>query len=222
MNISNLLRHAMIGVFLMCASIGIRAEVVKPEAGHTYLIINKKTGGVLSNNDSQSTDAPIYCIDRDDTSYGQRWTLVNAGNGAFALKNEASGMGLDAAINGNGKTPLQWTLDPSNSNQQCTFVAADGDNNAYQLSFSSKGIVYYLGLGTFDAYTKLYTSSTEESTLFTLEETEPAPEPEHHDWEDETVFAVGKEKGHATYMPYPSTEALHADAARYASTAYGS
>ena len=215
MNLSHSVQRVLLTLCLLCSAIGLKAEVVTPQDGKTYLIISKKTGCVLSNNDETDDDAPIYCVNRDDKSYGQRWTLVDAGNGAFALKNELSGKGLDAALNGNGKSPLQWTLDPTNYNQQCTFKAVEGEEGVYQLTYSLKGQTYYLGLSSYDDKTKTTTDETEEGTFFTLEYAEPAPEPEKHDWEDETVFAVGKETGHAAYMPYESTEALRADVARY-------
>lgn len=34
-------------------------------------------------------------------------------------------------------------------------------------------------------------------------------------WEDPTIFAIGKEPGHATYTPYKSTAAMRADSVRY-------
>ena len=215
MNLLHNVRRVLLTLSLVCAAIGLKAEVVTPEAGKTYIILSKKTGCALTNNDVDDNDAPIFCLDRNDKSYGQRWTLVDAGGGAFALKNEGSGKGLDAAINGNGKTPLQWNLDTSNFNQQCTFKAATGEEGVYQLTYTYQGVTYYLGLANLDMSTQLYTTSSEETTFFTLEETEPKPDPEHHDWEDETVFAVGKETGHAWYMPYENTTALRADKARY-------
>ena len=39
--------------------------------------------------------------------------------------------------------------------------------------------------------------------------------PESLDWENAKVFERNKETGHATYMPYPSTKAMKADAQRY-------
>ena len=217
MNLLHNVQRVLLTVSLLCAAFGLKAEVVTPQDGHTYLIINQKTGGALTNNDVVANDAPIYCLDRNDKSYGQRWTLVSAGNGAFALKNEASGSGLDAALNGNGKTPLQWTLDASNVNQQCTFQEVDGEEGTYQMAYTYQGTTYYMTLASTSLYmtTKMTTDATDEYTHFTLVESEPAPEPEKHDWEDETVFAVGKEPGHATYMPYENTAALRADAARY-------
>lgn len=32
-----------------------------------------------------------------------------------------------------------------------------------------------------------------------------------NEWENETIFAINKEQGHATYVPYPSVESLKSD-----------
>ena len=216
MNIYKLTRHALVLLCLVCTALGMHAEVVRPEAGVTYLIVNQKTGHVMSNLDRPTAGALLYGVDRDADSYGQRWTLDDIdGKGTFVLKNEYSGMGLDAGLNGN-KYPLQWNYDSSNYNQQCRFVEVDTEAGVYQLSYAFNGVTYYItereGHGSYF----MATDASSEYTYFTLKKTEAAPEPERHEWEDETVFAVGKEKGHATYMPYANTESLRADAARYA------
>ena len=38
----------------------------------------------------------------------------------------------------------------------------------------------------------------------------------NHDWENAEIYERNKERAHATYMPYPSTTAMHNDAERYA------
>ena len=97
-------------------------------------------------------------------------------------------------------------------------MSVDGEEGVFQLAYLYKGQTYYMSLSEETFYTKtvMTTDQTDQYTYFTFEETQPAPEPVKNDWENEEVFAVGKEPGHATYMPYESTEALRADAERYA------
>lgn len=61
----------------------------------------------------------------------------------------------------------------------------------------------------------MVTNADDETTYFTLEYTD-AYVPVLNDWENQKIFAVNKEEGHATYMPYANTTALRADVARYA------
>ena len=59
MNLSHSVQRVLLTLCLLCSAIGLKAEVVTPQDGKTYLIISKKTGCVLSNNDETDDDAPI-------------------------------------------------------------------------------------------------------------------------------------------------------------------
>lgn len=219
-NLSHRVKQTLLLLCLMCSAFGLKAAVVTPEANKTYFIVNKQTGCVLSNGNSTNTDSPIYCLTREENNYGQRWTMELVSDNVYAFRNELSRMGIDAALNGisAGKTPLQYTFDKTNTNQQCHLMSVDGEEGVFQLAYLYKGQTYYMSLSEETFYTKtvMTTDQTDQHTYFTFEETQPAPEPVKNDWENEEVFAVGKEPGHATYMPYESTEALRADAERYA------
>ncbi|MDE7389127.1 MAG: DUF4981 domain-containing protein, partial [Muribaculaceae bacterium] len=58
-------------------------------------------------------------------------------------------------------------------------------------------------------------NAADPAALFTVEVVEK-PRFTSPRWEDETVFAINKEPGHATYMPYPSYESMMADTAYFA------
>ncbi len=207
-------RRALTALLAFLLTAGAAVAGTLPEAGKTYYLVSVATGDVLSNADNNNNDARIYCVTRDESSYGQRWSFVSVGTSGntFALKNEGSGKGLDAALN-NKKYPLQWTFDSSNYNQQCTFVETDIEGH-YRLAYTYQGQTYYIQNGDY-GICYMTQDATGTDTEFTLEETEAAPEPEKHDWEDETVFAVGKLPGHATAIPYANTAEMQADKAFY-------
>ncbi len=208
-------RRALTALLAFVLAAGAAFASTLPEAGKTYYLVSVSTGDVLSNGDNNADDARIYCVTRDESSYGQRWSFVSVGNSGntFALKNEGSGKGLDAALN-NKLYPLQWTFDATNYNQQCTFVETDVEG-AFRLAYTYNGNTYYIQNGEY-GICNMTQDATGDDTKFSLVETEAAPEPVKNDWENETVFAVGKLPGHATYMPYATTAEMQADKDFYA------
>ena len=113
-------------------------------------------GCVLSNGNSTNTDSPIYCLTREENNYGQRWTMELVSDNVYAFRNELSRMGIDAALNGisAGKTPLQYTFDKTNTNQQCHLMSVDGEEGVFQLAYLYKGQTYYMSLSEETFYTK--------------------------------------------------------------------
>ena len=55
--------------------------------------------------------------------------------------------------------------------------------------------------------------AADESTYFTLTAAK-SPVILKNDWENERVYGINKEAGHATYLPYANTADLRADADR--------
>lgn len=186
-----------------------------PVAGVSYIITNQSNGQVLSNRGEKSTDAYIYTESRDDSQYGQRWLLraPSSSSDYYILYNEYAGLAIDAGLNGY-QLPLQYTYSSSNSNQQVRFVAVDGMEGVYQLSYKYRNTTYYLSAAE-DGTTSMVTDASAETTYFTLEGVAPPLIiPDY--WENEQVYGVNKEDGHATYAPYATAEEMHADAERYA------
>ncbi len=190
-----------------------------PVKGQTYIIRSKKTGLVLDNMKSSKSSAYIYANSYEEGNYGQHWkyrpvSYKSSGKtvAATVLYNEMYSYAIDAGLNGK-KTPLQYSLDASNANQQVTLVSVSGQDSVYQLQYTYSGTNYYLAVSETNS-TLMTDDGTSDYTYFTLEPTD-APYVQRNDWENEKVFAVNKEEGHATYIPYPTTSALHADADRY-------
>ncbi len=189
-----------------------------PVQGQTYIIRHKKTGRVLDNMKSNTRGTLIYANNYEEGNYGQHWKYYpalykNDRSTATVLYNEKYGYAIDAGLNGN-KNPLQYSFDASNVNQQVTLASVSGQDGVYQLQYTYySGTDYYL-MANETGSTSMTNDGTSEYTYFTLEPTD-APYVHKNDWENEKVFAVNKEEGHATYIPYPTTSALHADADRY-------
>lgn len=193
--------------------------VNKPIANSTYLFYSKKNGEVLSTLGKKELTAPVMTEEYKEGQYGQHWQIktVSYTSGwqtktSQVLYNEYAGLAIDAALN-NTMRPLLYTLNGSNVNQQVTLVAVDGQDGVYQLQYTYNGKNYYVSVSE-DGSTIMTEDADDESTWFTLEGTDPYVV-QKNDWENEKVFAVNKEEGHASYMPYANTAELHADAERY-------
>ena len=193
--------------------------VNKPIANSTYLFYSKKNGEVLSTLGKKELTAPVMTEEYKEGQYGQHWQIktVSYTSGwqtktSQVLYNEYAGLAIDAALN-NTMHPLLYTLNGSNVNQQVTLIAVDGQDGVYQLQYTYNGKNYYVSVSD-DGSTIMTEDADDESTWFTLEGTDPYVV-QKNDWENEKVFAVNKEEGHASYMPYANTAELHADAERY-------
>lgn len=194
---------------------GKTMSLSRPISGFTYIITNVQNGQVLSNRGNGASEAYVYTESRNDEQTGQRWTIrkEKAGwNGtADVLYNEHSRLAIDAGLNGK-RRPLQYAVNGGNANQQVTFVQVDGQDGIYQLKYSWGGN-YYLAADA-NGNTSMVNNADDPTTWFTLAGTTPVIH-EVNDWENEKVYAVNKESGHASYMPYASTEEMRADSERY-------
>ncbi len=189
--------------------------ITVPIVNNSYLITSKSYNLALTTRGNNTKDARLYGDTPNKKDHSQVWLynpVTTGKNTANVLYNTAAELALDAGLDGK-KLPLLWTASASNPNQQITFVAVDGQDDVYQLQYTNKE-VYYLAMDS-EGNTSMVTDQTSEATWFTLTKTANVV-PVKNDWENQAVFAVNKEAGHATYMPYSSTTELRADADRYA------
>lgn len=184
----------------------------------TYVLTNESTGKVLSGGKDMTSESLLVMSTRDDDSYGQRWTLKSASDKdktKFVLYNANVGLAVDAALNSN-KKPLLYAYNATNENQLVYIRTVDGRDGTYQLRYIGKdGSTYYM-CDNGDGTISMVTDASAAGTYFTLQSIAVPPIAPREDWENEKVFAVGKEDGHAAYMPYATTAEMHADAAHYA------
>ena len=204
---------AALAVFCLCP--GAKAAVALDES-QMYQIINVKTGLAIDNDGSKEKDTPFYLREANKDDKGQQWVLTSAGDGVFIIANANYGMAIDMR-NDLGEIFFQWSPDINSGNQRFLFKAVDGMEDTYQL-FANRDQSYVTtpldkdGKGEYSLY--MTTSTSDDATYFKFVAIGNKPIPNY--WENETVFGVNKEPGHATYIPYASTEKLRADADRYA------
>lgn len=179
-----------------------------------YKIKVYNTNKLLTNRGNVNNDALIYADECNESEYQSfTWQLRKDRDGVeyFQLFNPYAKKALDMAM-GNQRRPLQWNSEFTNENQQVYIEPVEGTNGAYQLKGKTNGgnTTYYLIVN--GSETSMSQSATASNSYFTLEDFVPETLPEKRIWEDETVFEINKEPGHAWYMPYKSTQAMRSDA----------
>ncbi len=190
----------------------------------TYTIESVTHGGVLSNGGNMDNDALIVTEELNEDSYGQMWKLATpmyqGGSTAwYQLYNVNCGKCIDAALD-NKQTPLQWTRDVNETtpNWNQMFEVVKVADAAYQLKVGKNvgskwypSFEYYYMAVNAEGGVYLTTDAANTDTHFRFKMVNTAKLPQGIYWQDETVFEENKERGHATYMPYRSTEAMRAD-----------
>lgn len=190
----------------------------------TYTIESVTHGGVLSNGGNMDNDALIVTEELNEDSYGQMWKLATpmyqGGSTAwYQLYNVNCGKCIDAALD-NKQTPLQWTRDVNETtpNWNQMFEVVKVADAAYQLKVGKNvgskwnpSFEYYYMAVNAEGGVYLTTDAANTDTHFRFKMVNTAKLPQGIYWQDETVFEENKERGHATYMPYWSTEAMRAD-----------
>lgn len=198
---------------------GQTAEIKQPYVGLTYTLTNVKNGGVLSTKGETANNSRLYTETYDEAQDGQKWMIssgVSGKNTVSILYSVGSGKAVDCAVQGAKKYyPLLWNADYTSVNQQVDIQSVEGVDEAYRICFTISGTTYCLSADEEGNMSTVELSKAGEESYFSFKAIASSVSASN-DWENERVFAVGKEKGHAYYLPYPSTSDMHADADHYA------
>lgn len=196
----------------------------KPEHGKTYLIsVGQDTKNVLTPYKySWLRDTGLAFLAYAEGNDAQKWKLVavSGKQDCYQLVNGDGELAFDMALNDTKKVsgyPCMWTQSIANPNQQI-YITKKG--SGYELSAVSarNGQTYYVTFGSISSVNGYYCGyENSEASAATLQfmEVPAVVIPEGADWENAKVYERNKERAHATYMPYPSTKAMKADAQRY-------
>ena len=176
-------------------------------------------GLVLDAQNSVQTETTMVLATPEADNPSQVWQITPLGNGLFRLVNGFSFQALDNANGAEEHPVIQWSADPGNHNQ--FWLLSRNRDGSYRILSEATGMA--LGLrkaGAFgdeawqlkaDPDSPLQRWIIRESALkvdFIVPKTSSK-----NDWENEKVFAVNKEPGHPTLIPYASEAEMVADAA---------
>ena len=219
----------IIGLFVFLLALApsvLRAGTwgAKPEHGKTYLIsVGQDTKNVLTPYKySWLRDTGLAFLAYAEGNDAQKWKLVavSGKQDCYQLVNGDGELAFDMALNDTKKVsgyPCMWTQSIANPNQQI-YITKKG--SGYKLSAVSarNGQTYYVTFGSISSvngYYCGYVNSEASAATLQFKEVPAVVIPEGADWENAKVYERNKERAHATYMPYPSTKAMKADAQRY-------
>ncbi len=186
--------------------------------GRKCYAISTPEGLVLDVMGSVNSETGIYLSYPEKGNASQVWQLRPIGKDTYQLVNGYSYQALD---NGDGATAqpvIQWPYNIKNPNQHWKISRLK--NGKYSIVSVASGLA--LGMYTPAKYgEKLWQLSPEGNNLqqWVIEESATKVDfiqpktSSTYDWENQRIFAVNKEPGHPTLIPYASTQEMYADAA---------
>ena len=194
---------------------GITAQAQSFDTKKAY-VIYRADDLVLDNQGSVQTETGLVLGRLEEGNAGQVWQILPAGKDVYQFVNGFSFQALDSG-GGDGEEPvIQWPHEQKNANQHWKLTRhKDG---TYTITSVASGLV--LGLKKEARFgeaiwqvkdSPLQRWRIRESDLkieFIVPKTSSDKE-----WENEKVFAIGKEPGHPTLIPYASEEEMLADPA---------
>lgn len=201
-------------VFLFLTSIfGYIATAQKINSNKLYKL-QSPSGLVISNNNDLNNEANLFLTAAKPNEEGQVWLITAINDGFYLISNPFTKKSIDNSNKntGLGNPVIQWDTNTNNSNQQ--FILKAVGNGEYE--FIQRNSKMFLGFEGADVEGATIMQSPQKMKWKLFPSKLKMPRLEairgNDEWENETIFAVNKEPGHATYTPYPTIESLKKDA----------
>jgi len=175
-----------------------------------YKIVSP-SGLVIDNLNSAEDAGHIYLAKDNPKSKGQYWRFMTVRD-RYAIYCPFNIKGMDVVEGQGDKFPVNlWGYSRGNRNQH--WILKQLPDGSYSISHANSGMF----LATSDGEKKgsmIYISSKDMGG-WRLKATTMKLPPEgfvgKNDWENERIFAVNKEEGHNTSIPYPNVSSLKSD-----------
>ena len=216
MQLLKILGSALIALSFSASA--VVAQQFDPKQGYEIHTVN---GLVLDNQESLDTNTKIFISKREADKESQVWNLIPCEQeGCYTITSPLTQMNVDNS--GKGKVEcsvIQWSADPKNPNQQWKITALPNGNyvltnvgTGYNLGFPDAGLV---GEPVFQLEPEASKSNQQwqirKSNLKVV--AEALKTTSHNDWENERIYAINKEEGRATFIPFANSEEMKADPA---------
>lgn len=173
----------------------------------SWYTIEGSNGKVVSNKASNSNGTKFEMAAKSEGDKGIYWKFKQAQTSYWMIIS-ANYPGQAADCGGVAPSQmLQWSTDDSNKNQIFKLEAVSGKEDTYLIIPKNDETKAYqwTSSNTLMPVAKNASDATQQFKFVFYKEVLPDY------WEDETVFAINKEAGHATYIPYPTVEQMRAD-----------
>lgn len=194
------------------------AQQFDPKQGYEIHTVN---GLVLDNQESLDTNTKIFISKREADKESQVWNLIPCEQeGCYTITSPLTQMNIDNSGKGEVEcSVIQWSADSKNPNQQWKVTALPNGNyvftnvgTGYNLGFPDAGLV---GEPVFQLKPETSKSNQQwqirKSNLKVV--AEALKTTSHNDWENERIYAINKEEGRTTFIPFANSEEMKADPA---------
>ncbi|MDU1893048.1 MAG: RICIN domain-containing protein, partial [Dysgonomonas sp.] len=180
------------------------AKVFSQEINPNVLYKLVSPSGLVLEAENSSANATLLSLSKaQNGSKEQVWKIEKLPNGSYAITNPFTNKSIDNdnEQTGNGNPAIIWDASKSNRNQQWNFAVTG--MGSYLITQRSSGM--NLAFSGEDAIgTKVYQLPNSQQAWRLVPSNIKAPKeikqkPSKNVWENETIFAINKEPGHATY-----------------------
>lgn len=195
----------------------ITAQTIDTEQAYEIHTLN---GLVMDNQESVDAGSKIFISKRVPGKESQIWQFIPIENDIYSIVSPLSQQALDNGGEGAvERSILQWNSNLNNLNQHWKVSRQANGNyvftsvaSGYNLGFPDAGLV---GEPVFQMKPDPH-GSNQQWTLTKSNvkvKTELLKTHSNNDWENQNVFAINKEDGHATFIPFANMKEMIADPA---------
>lgn len=208
----------IIGIFttLLFSILTATAQDFDPKQGYE---IHTVSGLALDNQESLDTNSNVFISKREENKESQVWNIIpTEREGYYMISSPLTELSIDNSGNGPKEcTVIQWNTDSKNPNQQWKITLLPNGNytftcagSGYNLGFPDAGLV---GEPVFQVTPD--TNKANQQWRIVKSKLKIIPEAlktkSDNDWENEQIFAINKEDGRATFIPFANIEEMKAD-----------
>lgn len=211
------IKNILIGLLALCTPAGAAAQTIDPNQAYE---IHTLSGLAVDNQESVDAGSKIFISKRVPGKESQVWQFVPVEQDVYCIVSPLSQQAIDNGGSGAvERSVLQWSSDLNNANQRWrveqlpdghyVFTSLAG---GFQLGFQGAGLI---GEPIFQLKPEA-DSKNRQWVLVKSDvkvKTDPLKTRSDNDWENQHIFAVNKEDGHATFIPFAHTQEMKADPA---------
>ena len=209
------IRNILTALLTLC-TISIVAQTIDTNRLYEIQTLN---GLVIDTQGSIDIGSKIFISKRVPDKDSQVWQLIPKEGNVYCIISPASQLGLDNSGSAGEDNAILWSSDLSNPNQQWKIELQP--SGSYTLTSVANGY----NLGSPDAAVigepvfQLKPDVKQTNRQWKLVpsdvkiKNEPLKTQSNNDWENQHIFAINKEDGHATFIPYANQEEMKTDPA---------
>ncbi len=210
------IKKILSGLFLLC-TINVAAQTIDTNQAYEIHTLN---GLAMDNQESVDAGSKIFISKRVPGKESQIWQFVPIEKDIYCIVSPLSQQAIDNGGNGAmERSVLQWSSDLNNANQQWKieqhpngYYIFTSVANGYNLGFPDAGLI---GEPIFQL--KPDTQQPNQQWMLVKSnvkvKNQPLKTSSNNDWENQHIFAINKEDGHATFIPFANLEEMKADPA---------